>query len=107
MDKNFDTIMQWWTGHPHLCPIIQWAALTRQIPGYQGTANDTKVSTVWNSGKLSHITSKIIKAALCNGLVAYNEAKQQIFKHKAGTHSIQSGVAMAMYLGGYRHSKSC
>jgi hypothetical protein len=98
--QKIDTIIQRRTGHPHLCPIIQWAALTRQILGYPGTTNDTKVSTIWNSGKLLHITSKIIKMALRDSIAAYGEDKLQIFKHEVGTHSIRSGAAMAMYLGG-------
>ncbi len=92
MQKNgqkFNTIMQWQTGHTHLCPIIQWAALTQQILGYPGTTKNTKVLTVQNSRKLLHITSKIITMALHDGVAAYGKAKLQIFKHKVGTHFIQ------------------
>jgi hypothetical protein len=96
--QKFHIIMQWRTGHPY--PNIHWALFRRQILGYTRITNNTKVSTVQNSGKLWHITSKIIDTALSDGIASYGEAKLQIFKHKMGTHSIQSGAAMAMYLGG-------
>jgi hypothetical protein len=46
------------------------------------------------------MTSKMIETALRDGVVAFGETKLRIQKHKVGTHSIQSGSARVMYLGG-------
>ena len=98
--RQFNTVMQWQTGHASLCPIIQWAALTRRILGYPGTTKDTKVSTVMIGMRISNITSKNIETALRDGVTTYGEAKLKIYRHEVGTHSIQSGAAVAVYLGG-------
>jgi hypothetical protein len=58
------------------------------------------VSEVWVNNKTINITSKTIKTALQDAVVAFGKAKLQIQKHKGGTHSMQSGAAMAMCLGG-------
>jgi hypothetical protein len=50
--------------------------------------------------RISNITSKNIETALRNGVMTYGEAKLRIYRHEVGMHSIQSGAAMAMYLGG-------
>ncbi len=58
------------------------------------------MSAVWTSNKLTHMTSKMIETVLRDGVVAFGETKLRIQKHEVGTHSIQSGSAMAMYFGG-------
>jgi hypothetical protein len=60
----------------------------------------TSVSAVWSNNRISCATSKIIEHALQDAVVAMGETKLCIKKHEIGTHSIQLGAAMAMYLGG-------
>jgi len=42
----------------------------------------------------------MVENALRDGVKAYGEAALRIDAHELGTHSIRSGSAMAMYLGG-------
>jgi hypothetical protein len=58
------------------------------------------VSAIWNRGRIEHVTSKMVENALCGGVKADGEAPLCINTHEMGTHSIRSGSAMAMYLGG-------
>jgi hypothetical protein len=74
--------------------------LVKQILSYPGLTKNTKVSMVMIGTRISNITSKIIETALCDGVKTYGKAKLWIYKHKVGTHSIRSGSAMAMYIGG-------
>jgi hypothetical protein len=50
--------------------------------------------------RILNITSKIVETALCNGVKTYSKAKLRICMHEVGMHSIHSGSAMAMCLGG-------
>ena len=97
--KN-DTITQWKTHDKALCPVLQWAAIVHRISNYRGAGPDTPVSAVWHNGKIEHVTGKIVETALGDGVVALGEVKLRIRRHEVGTHSIRSGAAMAMYLGG-------
>jgi hypothetical protein len=58
------------------------------------------VSAIWNRGRIEQVTSKMVENALHDGVKAYGEAALCINAHGVGTHSIRSGLAMAMYLGG-------
>ncbi len=98
--RKVNPTTQWRTDHATLCPVIQWAAIVNRINSYKGTTPATPVSAVWTSNKLTHMTSEIIETLLRDGVVAFGETKLRIQKHKIGTHSIQSGSAIAMYLGG-------
>jgi hypothetical protein len=60
----------------------------------------TNVSAVLVHGRISHITQKQVNDALRDGVKAYGESKLQILVSEVGTHSLRSGSAMAMYLGG-------
>ena len=97
--KN-DTITQWKTYDSILCPVLQWAAIVHRISNYTGTTPDTPVSAVWTNSRLEHVTGNIVETALGDGVVALGEDKLCIRRHEVGTHSIRSGTAMAMYLGG-------
>ncbi len=97
--RKFDTVTQWATRHDTLCPVTQWACLVKRIRTYPGANDDTNVSAVWHHGKIHHMTSKEITDALRDGLSVFGE-KLRIKPHEIGTHSIRSGAAMAMYLGG-------
>jgi len=60
----------------------------------------TKVSAVLVHGQISNITQKQVNDALRDGVKAYSKSKLQILVSEVGTHSLRSGSAMAMYLGG-------
>ncbi len=55
---------------------------------------------MWNRGRIEHINSKTVKNALRDGVKAYGESALRFNAREVGTHSIRSGSAMAMYLGG-------
>jgi hypothetical protein len=98
--RKFDTVTQWATHHETLCPVTQWACLVKRIRNYPGANDDTNVSAVWHHGKIHHMTSKEITDALRDGLSVFGSKKLRIEPNEIGTHSIRSGAAMAMYLGG-------
>lgn len=98
--RKFDTITQWRTTHDTLCPVCQWAALIKRIRAYPNATDETPVSAVLQHNKITHITNNDIVHALHDGLKTYGEDRLRINTNKIGTHSIRSGAAMAMYLGG-------
>ena len=98
--RKFNTITQWKTSDPILCPVLQWAAIVTRITTYPGSLDATPVSAVWNRGRIEHINSKTVENALRDGVKAYGESALRIDAREVGTHSIRSGSAMAMYLGG-------
>jgi hypothetical protein len=51
------------------------------------------------NGMIEHITSAQVVNALRDMVGAIGEARLRIAKQEVGTHSLQSGAAMAMYLG--------
>jgi hypothetical protein len=99
-ERKFDTITQWRTSHNVLCPVKQWAAIVTRISSYEGTNNSTPVSTVLRHNTLDNITAKEIILSLQDAVVAHGEDDLRIHRSEIGTHSIRSGAAMAMYLGG-------
>ena len=99
-ERKFDTITQWRTSDPTLCPVKQWAALTVRIYKYPGATDSTPISAVWHHNCLDHIEATEVSNTLKDAVKAHGEDDLQIYQHKIGTHSIRSGAAMAMYLGG-------
>ena len=97
--KN-NTITQWRTNDNVLCPVTQRAQIVTRIRSYPISSPSTPVSATLTCGILSHITSKDVESALRDGVVAIVEDRLRIWTHDIGTHSIRSGAAMAMYLGG-------
>ena len=98
-DERMDVVTQLSTGEGLLCPVKAWAAVVRRIWQYAGATIDTPVSAVWRNGKIEHIQSKEMSAALSAAVVSIGEETLGIKKNEVGTHSIRSGAAMAMYLG--------
>jgi hypothetical protein len=98
-DEKGDTVTQIATGDILLCPVRMWAAIVRRLWSYPGTTWDTKVSSVWNEGKIEHITSEIMINALNAACESFGWERLNIQPGDIGTHSIRSGAAMAMYLG--------
>lgn len=98
--RKFDTVTQWATRHASLCPVKQWGLLVKRILAYPGASPTTPVSAVWLHGRLHHMTAKEVSNALRDGVPAFGSDQLQIKPNKIGMHSIRSGPAMAMYLGG-------
>jgi hypothetical protein len=61
---------------------------------------NTPISASWRYDRIDHITSKQITNALRDAILAIGEDSLHIAANKIGTHSIHSGAAMAMFLGG-------
>ena len=99
-DRKDNTITQWATNHILLCPVKQWSNIIKQIRLYPGVSETTLMSAVFNHRRISHITQKQVTDALRDGVKTYGKSKLQIKSKDVGTHSIRSGAAMAMYLGG-------
>jgi hypothetical protein len=82
-----------------LCPVRAAAAIVCRIPSYPGANNDTPISAIWQHDHIKHITSRQIKNALQDAILTIGEDTLHIATNKIGTHSIHSGMAMAMFLG--------
>jgi hypothetical protein len=98
-EERMDVVTQLTSGDLLLCPVRIWATIVRRIWQYAGATKDTPVSAIWRNGKIEHITSKEMSAALSAAVASIGEETLGIKKHEVGTHSIRSGAAMAMYLG--------
>jgi len=99
-ERKFDTITQWRTSHDVLCPVKQWASIVTRILSYEGTNSSTTVSTIRRHNSLDNITANEVILTLRDAVVAHGEDELRIHRTDVGTHSIRSGAAMAMYLGG-------
>jgi hypothetical protein len=75
-----------------LCPVKQWALLVNQIWSYQGTTENTPVSTVWRHDRREQITSRKV-------IMSLRAACATIGSARLG-HSLRSGAVMEMYLAG-------
>jgi hypothetical protein len=98
-DEKFDTVTHGRTDDSVLCPVIQWARLVSRIWTYPGASLDTNVCTVWQNGRMEHITSKTILQHLRAACATIGSACLGFEPHKIGTHYLRSGAAMEMYLG--------
>jgi hypothetical protein len=99
-DKKNDTTTQMASGDITLCPVHAAADIVRRIQSYPGANNDTPISAIWKYNHIEHITSKQISNALRDAVLAIGEDALHIATNEIGTHSIRSGAAMAMFLGG-------
>ena len=99
-DRKWDTVTQWRTSDPVMCPVKLWASIIRRILTLKGTNQDSPVSLAPHRNSTISITSEIVANLLKDGVVAIGETKLGIDRSEVGTHSIRSGAAMAMYLAG-------
>jgi hypothetical protein len=83
-----------------LCPVRAAAAIVCRIQSYPGANDDTPISAIWQYARIKHITSRQIKNTLWDAVLAIGEDTLHIAANKISTHSIHSGAAMAMFLGG-------
>jgi hypothetical protein len=99
-DKKNNTTTQMASGNITQCPVRAAATIVCRIRSYPGANNDTPISAIWRYDSIDHITSKQITNALRDAVSAIGEDSLHIAAHEIGTHSIHSGAAMAMFLGG-------
>jgi hypothetical protein len=99
-NRKSDTVTQWKTADPILCPVKIWASIVRRILSYKGTTKNSPVSLILHRKKLISVTLTMIINLIRDGVVGIGEAKLGIKRWEVGTHSIRSGAAMAMYLAG-------
>jgi len=99
-DRKADIVTQWRTDDHIMCPIKLWASIVTQILTYEGSNSNSPVSLARHSNKTISITSKMVANLFKDCIVAIGETKLRIQCHEIGTHTIQSGAAMAMYLAG-------
>ena len=99
-DMKHETVTQWATNDLVMCPVRAWAAIVSRILKYKGATEETHVSAVWRKKKIEYIDATTVISALQVAVKAYGESALGIEAHEIGTHSLRSGAAMAMYLGG-------
>ncbi len=98
-DQKHDTVIHGRTDDSVLCPVLQWARLVNRIWAYPGASLDTQVCTVWRKSCMEHITSKNILWHLQLACSTAGSTCLSFEPHEVGTHLLQSGAAMGMYLG--------
>jgi hypothetical protein len=68
--RKFDTVTQYATLHPVLCPVKQWAEIVKRISLYPGASKATPVSAVLRHKRIAQITQKMVNEALRDGVKA-------------------------------------
>ena len=63
-DEKWDRVTQLTSEDTILCPVRQWAALTRRIRGYPGATPDTTANAVWKNDRIEFTTPSDITDAL-------------------------------------------
>jgi hypothetical protein len=94
-ERKSDTVTQWRTSDPVMCPAKLWASIVKRILTYKGTNIDSPVSLALHRNSTISITLEMDANLLKDGIVA-------IGKRKARHQYTQSdlGPQMAMYLAG-------
>ncbi len=87
-------------GDVTLSTVRAAAAIICRIQSYPGANDNTPISAIWQYNHIEHITSRQIKNALWDAVLAIGEESLHIAANKIGTHSALLGAAMAMFLGG-------
>jgi hypothetical protein len=76
------------------------ATIVHRIRSYTDSNNNTLIWCIWKYNQIKHVTSKQIANMLQDKVVAIGVDTLHIAKEEIGTHSIRSGAAMAMFVGG-------
>jgi hypothetical protein len=82
-----------------MCPVRMVASIICRIRSYKGTNDNTPISPFWCFNQINHVTSAQVIAAMKDTIVAIGKDDLHIKKSEIGTHSIRSGVAMAIFWG--------
>ena len=99
-DEKSDTVHHKATDNANMCPVRAAAAIVRRIRNYKDINDDTPISTVYLRGRRSDVTSKQMTCALQDAIRVIGKDVLNIKTSDVGTHSIRSGGAMAMFIGG-------
>jgi hypothetical protein len=99
-DKKNNTTTQMASGDITLCPVHAAATVVCRIRSYPGANDNTLISAIWRYNSIDNITSKQITNALRDAISTIGEDSLHIAAHKISTHSIRSGTAMVVFLGG-------
>jgi hypothetical protein len=99
-DRKSDTVTQWKTSDPVMCPVKLWASIVKRILTYKGTNTDSPVSLALHRNSTISITSEMVANLLKDGVIAIGETKLGINYSEVSTHLIQSGATITMYLAG-------
>ena len=86
-----------------MCPVRSAAELVWRIRGYRGTdGNNAGLGNlaILVGSKIMQVKSKQMVGNLCDAVRAIGKDVLNIKAEEIGTHSIRSGAAMAMFLGG-------
>ena len=99
-NTKYDTITQWATNDPDLCPVQRWGRLVQRIRSYPGSTDATPVNLFFDrhTNSYHYITSSNITSALRRAAHCFGVDNLGFKPDELGTHSIRSGAAMAMYL---------
>ena len=101
-EKN-DTVHHKASGDMIMCPVRSAAELVWRIRGYRGTdGNNAGLGNlaILVGSKIMQVKSKQMVGNLCDAVRAIGKDVLNIKAEEIGTHSIRSGAAMAMFLGG-------
>jgi hypothetical protein len=99
-DEKSNTVHHKATDNANMCPVCAAAAIVRRIRNYKDINDDTPISTVYLRSRRSDVTSKQMTSALQDAIKVIGEDVLNIKTSDVGTHSIRSGGAMAMFIGG-------
>jgi hypothetical protein len=86
-NRKSDTLTQWRTKDPILCPVKIWASIVTRILLYEGTNKNSPIYLVLHRKKLISVTSEMITNLIRDGVVAIGETKLGIERWEIGTHS--------------------
>ena len=101
--KN-ETVTQERSGDTLLCPVRAWAITITRILSYPKTSVDTSINTFRVGKNLVKISSNETIKFLRKSVSSMDENSLGFKANEIGTHSLRSGGAMAMKLGGAEDS---
>lgn len=98
---KFKTICMHRSNRSVLCPVRAWAAVVQRVRSYKDSKDNSQVNLVMNkTGKLSYISSTQIRTKLRAAAATIGAQELGFEVKEIGCHSLRSGSAMAMYIGG-------
>ncbi len=98
-EEKDNTVTQQASGDFVLCQVQLAAGIVQRIRAYPGTRDHTTISIYMTNKETLQILSEQVINALRNAVGPIGKDALGIAKDKISTHSIHSGLAVAMYLG--------
>ena len=100
-DKRNQSVHMWSTKDKVLNPVLAWGkTILRLWSTIPDASLDTKVCSIFSKGKLSNVTSNVIRSHLRAAVDVIGEGVLGFTSEAIGLHSIRSGGAMSMFLSG-------